>query len=106
MKGPPYLPEVSGTSICSDDYSSSTPHTCSTFNQADIDNIKSYGWNAIRLGVTWAGAQPTDADELDPEFVRRLHALLNLTDANGINGTSRLCCAPSTPTPYLTRNPQ
>jgi hypothetical protein len=43
------------------------------------------GWNFIRLGVVWAGAQPRDEEKLDPNFVQRLHAVLNLTDANGIH---------------------
>ena len=43
------------------------------------------GWNAIRLGVVWAGAQPRDEDSLDPAFVQRLHAVLDLTDRAGIH---------------------
>lgn len=90
VKGPPYLPSVSGDQICNDlrtqDCKSSGSCTsCSTFNQADIDNIKSHHWNFIRLGVVWAGAQPLDDDALDPQFLHRLHAILNLTDANGIH---------------------
>ena len=61
--------------------------SCSTFNQADVDHIKSLGWNSIRLGVVWAGAQPADVDELDADFVARLHAVLNLTDTNGRVGS-------------------
>ena len=59
--------------------------TCSTFNQADVDHIKSRGWNFIRLGVVWAGAQPRDEDALDPDFLKRLHAVLELTDKNGVH---------------------
>ena len=44
--------------------------TCKTFNQRDVDHIKSRGWNFIRLGVVWAGAQPKDTNSLDPDFVR------------------------------------
>ena len=43
------------------------------------------GWNAIRLGVVWAGAQPRDEDALDPGFLELMHDVLNLTDANGIH---------------------
>ena len=50
-----------------------------------MDLIKSEKRNFIRLGVTWAGAQPKDADELDPAFVERLHAILDLTDRTGIH---------------------
>lgn len=47
--------------------------------------MKAMGWDTIRLGVAWAGAQPRDEDSLDPNFVTRLHALLNLTDRTGIH---------------------
>jgi hypothetical protein len=59
--------------------------SCFTFNQADVDHIKSLGWNSIRLGVVWAGAQPRDENALDPDFLKRLDAMLTLTDANGIH---------------------
>ena len=32
----------------------------------------------------WAGAQPRDENRLDPAFLKRLHALLDLTDREGI----------------------
>merc|ERR1711998_422609 len=51
----------------------------------DVNLIKAQGRNFIRLGVVWAGAQPHDVDELDPAFVERLHAILNLTDRTGIH---------------------
>eukprot|EP00756_Hemistasia_phaeocysticola_P014544 Hpha_TRINITY_DN15343_c2_g1::TRINITY_DN15343_c2_g1_i3::g.88394::m.88394 len=94
VKGPPYMPSVSGDTYCNDLPSDpgqscidnpGSCHSCQTFNQADVDHIKSRGWNFIRLGVVWAGAQPEDADQLDPVFVERLHAVLNLTDKNGIH---------------------
>lgn len=90
VKGPPWLPSVSGDRICNDMVddaciATGTCTSCFTFNQADIDHIKSVGWNSIRLGVIWAGAQPHDENALDPEFLQRLHAVLNLTDANGIH---------------------
>ena len=47
--------------------------------------MRDMGWNAIRLGVVWAGAQPRDEDALDPDFVEMLHAVLDLTDANEIH---------------------
>jgi hypothetical protein len=33
----------------------------------------------------WAGAQPRDADSLDPDFLSRLHAVLSLCDAEGLH---------------------
>lgn len=90
VKGPPWLPAVSGDTICNDVVTSPCAAagnctTCSTFNQADVDHIKKLGWNFIRLGVVWAGAQPEDAEVLDAAFLARLHAILNLTDANDLN---------------------
>lgn len=90
VKGPPYMPSVSGTTFChdvnNDDCAATGSCTsCSTFNQADVNHIKSLGYNFIRLGVVWAGAQPRDEPSLDAGFVERLHAVLNLTDANGIH---------------------
>lgn len=92
VKGPPYMPSVSGDTYCPEDgdQGSSCGTTgsckaCTTFNQADIQHMKSQGWNSIRLGVVWAGAQPRDENALDPDFVERLHAVLNLTDKHGMH---------------------
>eukprot|EP00038_Savillea_parva_P029793 m.73513 g.73513 ORF g.73513 m.73513 type:complete len:450 (+) comp8843_c0_seq2:98-1447(+) len=89
VKGPPYLPSVQGDTVCNDTVDDACTQagnctSCYTFTQADIDHIKSQGWNAIRLGVVWTGAQPRDEDALDPDFLQRLHAILNLTDRNNI----------------------
>jgi len=94
VKTAPYMPYVSGDTYCNDTPRDpgqaciddpSSCHSCQTFNQADVDHIKSRGWNFIRLGVVWAGAQPEDADQLDPGFLELLHAVLNLTDKNGLH---------------------
>ena len=94
VKGPPYLPAVQGQTICRDTPADPGPacianpsacESCTTFNQADVDHIKAQGWNTIRLGVVWAGAQPQDVDSLDAAFLQRFHAILNLTDANNLN---------------------
>ena len=58
------MPYVAGDTICDDVVNdectqNGTCVSCETFNQADIDHMKNdMGWNAIRLGVVWAGAQP------------------------------------------------
>jgi len=88
VKGPPYLPSVDGDSYCNDTVddactATGTCTSCETFNEADIAHLKSRGWNAIRLGVVWAGAQPRDEDSLDADFLTRLHAILDLCDKNG-----------------------
>jgi len=94
VKGWPWFPEVKGSSVCADNPMEPGAEcqaypklctSCKTFNQADIDHMKALGENSIRLGVVWAGAQPRDENALDPDFLRRMHAVLNLTDANGIH---------------------
>lgn len=92
VKGPPWLPSTgtSATAVCSDVVNdnctaSGTCSSCETFSLADVRNLQARGWNAIRLGVMWAGAQPRDEDALDADFVARLDAILSLCDAEGIN---------------------
>eukprot|EP00662_Eupelagonemidae_sp_cell21_P056675 gene56675-biopygen110057 len=89
VKGPPYLPSVSGETHCVDTPDTCIPtgtcQTCTTFNEADVRHMKKMGWNSIRLGVVWAGAQPRDEDALDANFLRSLHELLHLTDRTGIH---------------------
>jgi hypothetical protein len=90
VKGPPYLPMVIGNEICNDIINQDcllkgNCISCTTFNEADIKNIINNGWNTIRLGVVWAGAQPKDENKLDEKFVENLHKILNLTDFFKIN---------------------
>ena len=42
--------------------------------------------NFVRLGVVWAGGQPTPEPKLDPEFERRLGDFLDLCHEHGIHG--------------------
>ncbi len=90
VKGPPYLPSTAGDSICNDVVNADCAAlgnctSCSTFNHADVLHLKALGWNVIRLGVIWAGAQPSDANYLDASFLHRLHSILDLTDQAGIH---------------------
>lgn len=89
VKGPPYLPSTTGSSVCADTVNDAcqaagTCTSCTTFTPADAQNFRARGWNAMRLGIVWAGAQPRDEDALDPAFLQRLHAILALCDANNI----------------------
>mmetsp|Transcript_4606 Transcript_4606/g.8785 ORF Transcript_4606/g.8785 Transcript_4606/m.8785 type:complete len:348 (-) Transcript_4606:20-1063(-) len=47
--------------------------------------VEDQGWNFVRLGVVWAGAQPQDSDTLDPDWVDRLHKFLDLADSHKIH---------------------
>jgi hypothetical protein len=86
MKGPPWIPAVSGDAICDTAPSSGANTSCATFNAADARNLKHrLGYNFIRLGVVWAGAQPNGAGTpLDAAWLARLGALLDLAHAHGI----------------------
>jgi len=90
VKGPPYLPTVVADAPVCDDVvdggcaAAGNCTSCTTFGLADVANFRARGWNALRLGVVWAGAQPRDENALDAAFLARLHALLNLTDAAGL----------------------
>ena len=86
VKGPPYMPAVSGETACSDIVDATCQPfgnctSCSTFNEADVDNLKRRGWNVIRLGVVWAGAQPRDEGALDPDFVSLNAGLMSTNGA-------------------------
>lgn len=81
LKGPPWFPEVGGNSFCNDSETTS----CRQFNEFDIQQIKSQGWNAIRLIVVWAGAQPTASGALDAEWLRKFYAILDLCESHGIH---------------------
>ena len=78
VKGPPWLPTVNGTERCM------PTKACKTFNEADAEYFKSRGWNLVRLGVIWAGGQPTPEPRLDKDFVERLHAILDLCHQHSI----------------------
>ena len=77
-KGPPWLPLVNGSTRCN------VSTACSTFNEADALYIRSLGWSVIRLGVIWAGGQPTPEPKLDTAWVERLQAILALCETHGI----------------------
>lgn len=81
MKGPPWIPAVEGQVKCG--ITAVGEAGCKTFNAADAANLKALGYNLVRLGVIWAGGQPTAAPELDPAFVARLKAFLALAHEHG-----------------------
>ena len=62
-----------------------TNYTCTTFSKADALHFQAKGWNFVRLGVVWAGGQPTPEPQLDPEFERRLGNFLDLCHEHGIH---------------------
>ena len=78
MKGPPWLPSVSGSAICDTTISSGKSTSCQTFNKYDAQHLKDEGYNFIRLGVIWAGAQPEDKNSLSDSYLKRLYDILNL----------------------------
>jgi hypothetical protein len=87
MKGPPWIPSVacSGPSGACFNCSHFKDTSCKSFTSADIAHIKSLSYNFIRLGVVWAGGQPTSEPKLGADFEKRLHAFLNLCDEHDIS---------------------
>ena len=83
VKGPPWIPATSGSTSCKDRWF--TNFTCYTFNEADALHVRAQGWNFIRLGVVWAGGQPTNEPKLADDFVQRLHDILDLCHKHGIH---------------------
>lgn len=84
MKGPPWIPSVSGHGACETSNSSGSNSSCQTFNDHDALHLRSQNYNFVRLGVPWAGGQPDNGDVLDPVFVSRLHAFLDLAHNHSI----------------------
>jgi len=88
VKGPPYLPYTNGTLPCFVIEMLNKPgcedsgncNYCTSFNDLDLEFFVKNKWNAIRLGVVWAGAQPTEENKLDETFLKQLHDILDLTD--------------------------
>ena len=77
MKGPPWIPSTAGDTLCNQS------EACSTFTARDALFLKSQGKTAIRLGVIWAGGQPTPDPVLDPDFKARLQSFLELCHDHG-----------------------
>jgi len=70
-KGSPYFPP-----------NSDTFDPLQSFNDEDIDRLKSWGWNSVRLGLMWAGAEPSRGQYNATYF----EALRNITDRLGAKG--------------------
>ncbi len=93
VKGPPYLPFTNGTQTCKEIQNSNKPECkemgvcnyCTSFNELDINYFIKNKFNAIRLGVIWAGAQPREENKLDETFLKLLHDILDLTDKYNIH---------------------
>lgn len=47
--------------------------------------LQRLGFNAIRLGVMWAGAAPTGPGEYDADYLRSVAALVRLAADHGIH---------------------
>ena len=50
----------------------------------DAQHLLGLGYDLVRLGVTWAGAQLEEGGELDPAWLDRLHAFLDLCHDQGL----------------------
>ena len=81
LKGHPWLPVSNSTTSC--DISCTEISQCYTFGIEDIKKIKEYGYNSIRLGISWQGAEQKQGT-IDPEFKNRLKNILKLCDEENI----------------------
>ena len=81
LKGHPWLPVSNSTTSC--DISCASNSFCYTFGIEDINKIKEYGYNSIRLGIPWQGAEQKKGT-IDPEFKNRLKNILKLCDEENI----------------------
>jgi endoglycosylceramidase len=54
------------------------PDTPSGFTAADADWLARYGFNAARLGVLWAGVDPTGPDAPDPAYLGSVDRVADL----------------------------
>lgn len=55
----------------------------SSFNEQDVLRLKRWGFNVIRLGVTWAGLEP-ERGKVNGAYVRELRRLVRLAARHGI----------------------
>mmetsp|Transcript_4215 Transcript_4215/g.8515 ORF Transcript_4215/g.8515 Transcript_4215/m.8515 type:complete len:426 (+) Transcript_4215:159-1436(+) len=83
VKGPPWIPEITENGVSCKDLVD-TNVICTTFNSMDIKKMKDAGLNTVRLGVIWAGFQPTEEPKLDDDAVQRLQNFLRLAGENSI----------------------
>ena len=81
VKGPPWIPSTS----CPTGSPCAVVNNSDTFTEADARHLRDLDYNLVRLGVVWAGGQPSNEPRLGEDFVRRLHDFLSLCDDHGIH---------------------
>lgn len=83
VKGPPWFPSTSAAKKCEN------LEPCTTFSAHDIEHMRQINpeFNAIRLSVAWAGAQPNSSYAeygIDRDFARRLRDVLRLCEEHDV----------------------
>lgn len=71
MKVPPYLPELNVFNLFN------------SFTEKDMQNLKSWGMNTIRLGVMWPGVEPTQGN-YNQTYLKAMNDLVTLAGKYGI----------------------
>lgn len=56
----------------------------SEFNSGDIERLRSWGFNVVRLGVIWEGIEP-NRGEIDGSYLDRVEAITRQLTNNGIH---------------------
>ena len=83
LKGPPWLPSTKCASEPCKPVNDSLHEN--TFTVADARHLHGLNYNLVRLGVVWAGGQPTAEPKLGADFLERLHDILSLCDDHGLH---------------------
>lgn len=58
--------------------------TDDAFGESDVERIRSWGFNVVRLGVFWAGISP-ERGRIDRDYLARVRELVELFDDHGIH---------------------
>ena len=95
----PYLPSTEGAFDAHD-----------SLNDQDIQNLKEWGFNFVRLGVMWEAVE-REEDSFDDAYLDRVEALINRLGQNGITTLvdahqdvfARVICGEGVPNFYAKR---
>eukprot|EP00668_Euglena_longa_P012404 GGOE01014852.1.p1 GENE.GGOE01014852.1~~GGOE01014852.1.p1 ORF type:complete len:511 (+),score=122.33 GGOE01014852.1:140-1534(+) len=72
-KGPPWLPDEAAF------------NATTSFARRDAEVLQQFGFNAIRLGVMWAGVEPAAPGLYDEAYLQRVVAIVRLAAEHGIH---------------------
>ncbi len=71
VKNPPYIPKTNEFNLIN------------SFNEKDMEFLRSWGMNAIRLGVMWPGVEPTEG-KYNLTYLSEMNRIVRLAGEYGI----------------------